>query len=41
MKIKIRKSNKKHARKTGFLTRQKTASGRKINRRQRARHGSF
>ena len=41
MKIKIRKSNKKHARKTGFLTRQKTAGGRKINRRQRARHGSF
>jgi len=41
MKIKIRNSNKKHAKKTGFLTRQKTANGRKINRRQRRRHGAI
>ena len=41
MKIKIRNSKKKHNRKTGFLTRQKTAGGRKVNKRQRARHGSF
>ena len=41
MKVKIRNSNKKHAKKTGFRTRQKTAGGRKINKRQRARHGSF
>lgn len=41
MKIKIRSSNKKHSRKTGFLTRQKSAGGRKVNRRQRRRHGSF
>jgi len=38
MKIKIRNSK---AKKTGFLTRQKTASGRKINRRQRRRHGKI
>jgi len=41
MKIKIRNSKAKKAKKTGFLSRQKTASGRKINRRQRARHGSI
>ncbi|HIG85489.1 MAG TPA: 50S ribosomal protein L34 [Planctomycetes bacterium] len=41
MKVKIRNSNKKYAKKTGFRTRQKTAGGRKINKRQRARHGSF
>ncbi|MBL6721369.1 MAG: 50S ribosomal protein L34 [Planctomycetes bacterium] len=41
MKIKIRSSNKKHAKKTGFRTRQKSAGGRKVNRRQRARHGAF
>ena len=41
MKIRIRKSNGKRRRKTGFLTRQKTRGGRKTNRRQRARHGSF
>jgi ribosomal protein L34 len=41
MKTKIRNSNAKKAKKTGFLTRQKTANGRKINRRQRARHGAI
>ena len=41
MKLKIRNSKAKKAKKTGFLTRQKTASGRKINKRHRARHGSF
>jgi ribosomal protein L34 len=41
MKINIRRSKAKKAKKTGFLTRQKTAGGRKVNRRQRRRHGSF
>ncbi len=41
MKIKTRNSNAKKAKKTGFRTRQKTANGRKINKRQRARHGSI
>ena len=41
MKIKTRSSKKKHAKKTGYRTRQKTAGGRKVNSRQRARHGSF
>ncbi len=41
MHVKIRKSKLKKLKKTGFLTRQRTAGGRKVNRRQRARHGSF
>lgn len=41
MKLKIRSSNAKKSRKTGYRTRQKSAGGRKVNRRQRARHGSF
>ena len=41
MKIKLRNSKQKKARMTGFRTRQKTAGGRKVNKRQRARHGSF
>ena len=41
MKLKIRSSKAKHAKKTGFRTRQKSAGGRKVNRRQRARHGNF
>ena len=41
MKVKIRNSNRKKARKVGFRTRQKTAGGRKVNARQRRRHGSF
>ena len=41
MKINIRKSNLKKSRKSGFRTRQKTHGGRKVNARQRRRHGSF
>lgn len=41
MKTNIRKSTAKHAKKTGYRTRQRTAGGRKVNRRQRAVHGSF
>ena len=41
MKLKIRNSKSKHSKKTGYRSRQKTAGGRKINRRQRARHGSI
>ena len=41
MKLKIRNSKSKHAKKTGYRSRQKTAGGRKINRRQRARHGTI
>ena len=41
MKIKTRNSKAKHAKKTGYLTRQKTKGGRKVNKRRRARHGSF
>ena len=41
MKLKIRNSKSKKAKKTGFRTRQQTKGGRKTNRRQRARHGSF
>ena len=41
MKLKIRNSATKKAKKTGFRTRQKTAGGRKVNKRQRKRHGSF
>ncbi len=41
MKIRTRNSKAKRARKTGYRTRQKSVGGRKVNRRQRARHGSF
>ncbi|MCB9907092.1 MAG: 50S ribosomal protein L34 [Planctomycetes bacterium] len=41
MKINIRNSSSKKAKKTGYRTRQRSAGGRKVNRRQRARHGSF
>jgi ribosomal protein L34 len=41
MHTKIRMSSKKHKKKTGYLTRQRTKGGRKTNRRQRKRHGSF
>ena len=41
MKIKLRSSKVKRLKKTGFRTRQKTKGGRKVNKRQRARHGSF
>ena len=41
MKVRIRNSKTKRSRKAGFRTRQKTASGRKVNKRQRKRHGSI
>lgn len=41
MKIRLRKSSAKHARLTGFRTRQKTKGGRKVNKRQRKRHGAI
>ncbi|MEQ1891742.1 MAG: 50S ribosomal protein L34 [Planctomycetota bacterium] len=41
MKTNTRMSKAKHAKKTGYRTRQRTAGGRKVNRRQRARHGAF
>ena len=41
MKINTRSSKSKHAKKTGYRTRQRSKGGRKVNRRQRARHGSF
>ena len=41
MKLRIRKSSSKHSKKTGYRTRQRTSGGRKVNKRQRARHGSF
>ncbi|MEZ6016617.1 MAG: hypothetical protein R3F49_15980 [Planctomycetota bacterium] len=41
MHVKIRSSKTKKAKKTGFLSRQRTVGGRKMNRRQRAKHGSF
>jgi large subunit ribosomal protein L34 len=37
MHIKIRKSNTKRSRKTGFRTRMKTVGGRKVIRRRRRR----
>jgi ribosomal protein L34 len=37
MKINVRSSNKKHRKKTGYRTRQKTKGGRKVNARQRRR----
>ena len=41
MKIRTRNSKLKRKKKTGYRTRQRTAGGRKVNKRQRARHGSF
>ena len=41
MKIKIRNSTTKRARKGGFRARQKTKGGRKTNKRQRARRGKI
>lgn len=41
MKLKIRNSNLKKQKKTGFRTRQKTAGGRKVNARQRRVHGAI
>lgn len=39
MKLKVRRSNRKRARKVGFRTRSKTAGGRKIIKRKRERSG--
>ena len=41
MKLNVRSSTSKRAKKTGYRTRQKSKGGRKVNRRQRRRHGSF
>lgn len=41
MKLNVRSSTQKRAKKTGYRTRQQTKGGRKVNRRQRRRHGSF
>ncbi|TDJ76767.1 MAG: 50S ribosomal protein L34 [Planctomycetota bacterium] len=41
MKTKIRNSKIKKARMVGFRARQKTAGGRKVNKRRRARHGAI
>ena len=41
MKIKRRNSASKHKKLTGFRTRQKTKGGRKVNKRQRKRHGAI
>jgi len=41
MKVKIRKSNLKRARKVGFLRRNKTSKGKKIIARQRRRYGAY
>ena len=41
MKTNTRMSKAKHAKKTGYRTRQRTVGGRKVNRRQRAKHGAF
>jgi ribosomal protein L34 len=41
MKTKIRNSSAKKSKKTGFRTRQKTVGGRKVNKRQRKRHGAI
>ena len=41
MKLKIRNSKSKKAKKVGFISRQKTKGGRKTNARQRRRHGAI
>ena len=41
MKVKTRNSTTKRKRKNGFRARQKTVGGRKVNKRQRARHGAI
>jgi len=41
MKLRIRKSSTKRLKKNGFRSRQKTAGGRKVNKRQRKRHGAI
>jgi ribosomal protein L34 len=41
MKLKVRRSNRKRAKKVGFRTRSKTASGRKIIKRKRKKTGGY
>ena len=41
MKIKVRRSNSKRAKKVGFRTRSKTVGGRKIIKRKRKKSGGF
>lgn len=41
MKIRIRRSNTKRARKFGFLARSRTKNGRKLIARQRKRYGAY
>ncbi|MDP6929461.1 MAG: 50S ribosomal protein L34 [Planctomycetota bacterium] len=41
MKIKIRRSNRKRAKKVGFRSRSKTVGGRKIIKRKRRKSGKF
>ncbi|MHC4515087.1 MAG: 50S ribosomal protein L34 [Planctomycetota bacterium] len=41
MKLRIRRSNLKRAKKVGFRSRSKTASGRRIIKRKRKRSGKF
>ena len=41
MKLKIRNSNRKRARKVGFRARSKTVGGRKIIKRKRKRSGGY
>jgi ribosomal protein L34 len=41
MKINVRQSNRKRARKVGFRTRTKTVGGRRIIRRKRQKSGKF
>jgi ribosomal protein L34 len=41
MKLRIRRSNLKRAKKVGFRTRSKTVGGRKIIKRKRKRSGKF
>jgi ribosomal protein L34 len=41
MKVRIRRSNLKRARKVGFLRRNKTSKGKKLIARQRRRYGAY
>jgi ribosomal protein L34 len=41
MKTNVRRSTTKHAKKTGYRTRQRTKGGRKVNARQRRKHGKI
>lgn len=41
MKLKIRRSNRKRAKKVGFRARSKTPGGRKIIKRKRRKSGGF